>query len=289
MQKDRAQVFNPRTQRWVKIDTKKGGIIAHKKTPGPYKDVKRLRPKKTKKKAKAPTVSQLRKYQERKRGKHAVKVDRTKQAREVFSRGDKEGVKKWRKAPQRYDVRGVDTQIKKAKKKAKAAIQAGKDKVRHARSAYRQKKRAIKKKPIPRKEKKVEIKAAKKEYRKTVKKSTKTVKEKVAKAFEPVRIAFKKPWPRERKRRARYVARTTGASVIQADHLITRAESRGEAYDTMDWDAIQGKDLTHHERVDKMDRMIGRTTTPSQDLYEIQNLEAKFKHEYEQWARRQEV
>lgn len=288
MQKDRAQVFNPRTQRWVKIDTKRGGIVAHKKTPGPYKDVKRLRPKKPKKK-KAPTVSQLRKYHERKRGKHAVKVDKRKQAKQVFSRADKKGVRKWRKAPQRYDIRGVDTKVKQAKKKSKKAIQEGKDKVRRARSAYRQKKKAIKKKPIPKKEKKARIQVAKTEYKETVKKSTRTVKEKVAKAFEPVRIAFKKPWTRERKRRARYVSKTTGASVIQSDHLIARAESRGEAYDTMDWDAIQGRDLSHHERVDKMDRMIGRTTTPSQELYEILNQEAKFKQEYEDWARRQEV
>jgi len=37
--KDRAQVFNPVTNRWVKFDTKYGGIIQHKKSEGPFKNV----------------------------------------------------------------------------------------------------------------------------------------------------------------------------------------------------------------------------------------------------------
>lgn len=43
--KGRAQVFNPKTKRWVKIDTEKGGIVSHKKTKGPYKGVRRLKKK----------------------------------------------------------------------------------------------------------------------------------------------------------------------------------------------------------------------------------------------------
>lgn len=43
---DRAQVFNPRTKRWTLINTKKGGIISHKKSKGPYKGVKKYKRKK---------------------------------------------------------------------------------------------------------------------------------------------------------------------------------------------------------------------------------------------------
>ena len=43
---DRGQVFNPVTRRWVKVDTKFGGIIQHKKTPGPFKNVKILKKRK---------------------------------------------------------------------------------------------------------------------------------------------------------------------------------------------------------------------------------------------------
>jgi hypothetical protein len=39
--KSRVQVKNPVTDRWVKIDTNTGRIIDHKKTPGPYKGVRK--------------------------------------------------------------------------------------------------------------------------------------------------------------------------------------------------------------------------------------------------------
>jgi hypothetical protein len=38
--KERVQVQNPVTRRYVKIDTNTGRIIDNKKTPGPYKGVK---------------------------------------------------------------------------------------------------------------------------------------------------------------------------------------------------------------------------------------------------------
>lgn len=39
--KSRVQVKNPVTKRWVKIDTNSGRIVDHKKTPGPYKGVRK--------------------------------------------------------------------------------------------------------------------------------------------------------------------------------------------------------------------------------------------------------
>jgi hypothetical protein len=38
---NRVQVLNPVTKRYVKIDTARGRIIDHKKSPGPYKRVRR--------------------------------------------------------------------------------------------------------------------------------------------------------------------------------------------------------------------------------------------------------
>lgn len=46
--KDRAQLLNPRTGRWVKIDTKKGGIVHHKQSPGPFKNVEMAKSKREK-------------------------------------------------------------------------------------------------------------------------------------------------------------------------------------------------------------------------------------------------
>ncbi|HHY76692.1 MAG TPA: hypothetical protein GX500_08015 [Firmicutes bacterium] len=39
MAKDVVQVKNPKTNRYVKIDRDTGRIIAHKKSPGPYKGI----------------------------------------------------------------------------------------------------------------------------------------------------------------------------------------------------------------------------------------------------------
>jgi glutamate dehydrogenase/leucine dehydrogenase len=38
--RDRIQVKNPVTGRWVKIDTRTGKIVEHKKTAGPYKGIR---------------------------------------------------------------------------------------------------------------------------------------------------------------------------------------------------------------------------------------------------------
>jgi hypothetical protein len=38
--KDRVQIRNPRTDRYVKVDTKTGRILEQKKTKGPYKGVR---------------------------------------------------------------------------------------------------------------------------------------------------------------------------------------------------------------------------------------------------------
>jgi len=37
----RVQVKNPVTKRWVKVNTKTGRIVSAKKTPGPYKGVRK--------------------------------------------------------------------------------------------------------------------------------------------------------------------------------------------------------------------------------------------------------
>jgi hypothetical protein len=44
-QKNRVQVYNPRTKKWVKLNTKEGGIVSVKKSPGPYQDVRHYRKK----------------------------------------------------------------------------------------------------------------------------------------------------------------------------------------------------------------------------------------------------
>jgi len=36
------QVRNPITDRWLKIDTRTGCIVVHKKSPGPYKGIQKF-------------------------------------------------------------------------------------------------------------------------------------------------------------------------------------------------------------------------------------------------------
>lgn len=48
IKRDIVQVLNPRTGKYVKIDRSIGRIIAHKKTPGPYKGIPVARKKKKK-------------------------------------------------------------------------------------------------------------------------------------------------------------------------------------------------------------------------------------------------
>lgn len=38
---NRVQIKNPVTGRWVKFDTNSGRIVDHKKSPGPYKGIKK--------------------------------------------------------------------------------------------------------------------------------------------------------------------------------------------------------------------------------------------------------
>lgn len=67
-------------------------------------------------------------------------------------------------------------------------------------------------------------------------------------------------WSPERKRRAKIVSNQTGATLNESDKLIQRAENSGVAWDKVDWDALQGEDLTYSERVKKLDQQVGHET-----------------------------
>jgi len=72
-------------------------------------------------------------------------------------------------------------------------------------------------------------------------------------------------WSSQRKKEAQYVSETVGCSQIQADALNQRAKRAGKSYDRVDWDSIQGRDLTYSERVEKLDVQLGvRTRTKAE-------------------------
>ncbi len=93
-----------------------------------------------------------------------------------------------------------------------------------------------------------------------------------------VKVA-RRPWSSERRRRARLVANTTGASVVQADALIRRAKSKDWDYDTVNWDVLQGKDLTFAGRVRRLNKMVGRTSTKREEAMDIAAKREEFREQ----------
>jgi len=75
-----------------------------------------------------------------------------------------------------------------------------------------------------------------------------------------------KKWSAQRKKEAKSTADRIGSSAIQADALNQRAKRAGRDYDQVDWDAVQGKDLTYSERVGKLDSQLGTNTRTKGDI-----------------------
>ena len=107
----------------------------------------------------------------------------------------------------------------------------------------------------------------------------------VVAAVQAVRKVVRK-WNAERKRRARIVAKTTKASVVQADALIRRAKSKGVAWDRVNWDRLQGKDLTFAGRVRRLTKMVGRTATKSEAARMLAADRAEFREQRRKAKRR---
>ena len=167
-------------------------------------------------------------HQKKTRGPHAIKVDRTKKAKRTFSARDKAGVRKWKKAPHKYDVKGVDTTrftLKLIAKRVKPIYKKGKAMVTKRLVAGNGKERAVKKAKIPKNEKVKRINGIRKKTVKEVKAVVRVVKKKAREvAAKVVRAVKRKKWSMERKRQARIVARNTDATVMEADALEQRSQ-----------------------------------------------------------------
>ena len=85
------------------------------------------------------------------------------------------------------------------------------------------------------------------------------------------------------KEEIKYVMETTDSSYAQARGLLERAKRKGYSYDTVDWDQIQGKDLTYNEKLERLERFIGKTKKKSEQITrtEIKMQEEKLKHYYQ--------
>jgi hypothetical protein len=74
-----------------------------------------------------------------------------------------------------------------------------------------------------------------------------------------------KTWDRNRRMRAAYISRSTGASAFQADALAKTAWRMGLDPERVDWDQLQGKDLSYEDKIDKLEEMTGFSATTDAD------------------------
>ncbi len=212
-------------------------------------------------------VARERALDEKKRSERAIAQDRKKTAKRVYSPSDPEEVVKWRENKGRSDLAGVDTVFRKLtriKKKVSKRVKVSKKRQKAIVEKTKEKVKKIAKDPEkPKEVKDRQVKQTIAEGERELKKEQETTEKVIEQAKEEqakeIRV-HEARWTPERRRRAEYVAETTGCSVLEADALIQRARRAGYDYDKVDWDRVQGKDLSYHERVGKLEEAIGRDT-----------------------------
>jgi hypothetical protein len=237
----------------------------------------------------------LRRYHKRQRKEgyspeHDVKI----RADATYPTSDKAAIRRWKQDPAHSDILGVDTdlwrRLKGQQEKARAIFRKSRDRSQKHVQDFEVEKRRIQKSKVSKREKR---KRVKREARKTVKKLEQEyeVAERIseeAKGEQKRRIArYVKPWDRERKRRARIVATTLVSDVITSDALISRAQRKGWDYDTVNWDELQGKDLSFDDRLVRLERQTGETQTHSEEEGEIDWQIEKYEAEYQAWVKKQ--
>jgi hypothetical protein len=79
-----------------------------------------------------------------------------------------------------------------------------------------------------------------------------------------------KTWDRVRYARARSIAKATGSSFFQADALAKTAWRMGLDPEKVDWDQLQGKDLSYDEKVEKLSDMSGQSSKTEKD-YDLEH------------------
>jgi len=215
------------------------------------------------------------------RSKRSQLMDRGKQAKRVGSIRKKKDRVDWAKHPATMDLQGVDTKIADEQYQARFSKQLLKKK--------RQERRKLTKKISKKKEqeKRVEKPEEQKEIKEEIE-ETEEQKEHVEQDIKDIEVTHRRLKKSigersEERREVLYVMRTTqNNNYIESKALMERAKNKGVAYDHVDWDQLQGKDLTYGDRVRRLDQQIGKTYT-DEELYSP-DYEEKYEKMYEQWA-----
>jgi hypothetical protein len=92
-----------------------------------------------------------------------------------------------------------------------------------------------------------------------------------------------KTWTSQRRRQAERIAKATDSTMFQADGLAKSAWRLGRDPATVDWDSIQGRDLSYEEKQRKLAGM-GEETMSKRSLLREEDYEA----EAEEWESQQQ-
>jgi len=215
------------------------------------------------------------------RSKRSQLMDRGKQAKRVGSIRKKKDRVAWAKHPESMDLQSVDTKIADDQYQARFSKQLLREKHQQRRKLTKQIRK--KKEQVKRVEKPKELKEEIKEKEQE--------KEKVELDIKNVEVGHRKlkksiHEKSEERSEVLYVMKTTqNNNYIESRALIERAKNKGIAYDLVDWDQLQGADLTYSDRVNRLDQQIGKTYT-DEEFYSPRQ-EEKYNQMYEDWAARE--
>jgi len=215
------------------------------------------------------------------RSKRSQLMDRSLQAKHVGSVRKKKDRVAWAKNPASMDLQGVDTKIATDQYHARFSKQLLKKKHQQRRKLTKQirkKKEQVKQAEKPEEQKKVKEEIKEKEQEK----------EKVDLDIKNVEVGHRRlkksiHEKSEEKHAVLYVMKTTqNDNYIESKALIERAKNKGVAYDHVDWNQLQGADLTYGDRVRRLNQQVGKTYTDEEFYSPIH--EEKYNEMYEQWA-----
>lgn len=218
------------------------------------------------------------------RSKHAQKIDRAKQAKNSYDIRNKEGKTRWWDHPNQYDIKNIDSKIAKERYRAKVSkrkLKEKKIKVRKIRKQIHKKREQLVKAKTPQQKKEIKREIKKKEI--DHKKAELDVKD-VEVGHRKVKRSIHEK--QTEKQEVMYIMKTTqNNNYIESKSLLERVKNKGLAYDNVDWDAIQGPDLTYNDRVRRLDSQVGKTQT-DEEFYHGHE-EEKYNQQYEDWLESQ--
>jgi len=217
------------------------------------------------------------------RSKRSQLIDRSKQAKRVGSIHSKKDKEDWKRNPGQMDLHGVDTRIAEDQYKAKVSKRQLKEKRQVKRKITKQitkKKEQVKRVKKPEEKQKLQKEIKQKEQeKKKVKLDIKTVEV----GHRKVKKSIHKKT--EEKREVTYIMKATdNNNYIESDALRERALNNGVSYDEVDWDQLEGSDLTYEARVRRLDEQIGKTHT-DEEFYHGHE-EERYAQQQEEWSER---